>query len=476
MAVDKSSYQIHIGTTADTAAIKEAADKFTLFGRGAHEAHAALRTLGEAIPGVGHLARDMVSPAMLGIGILGVGFSEFKSHLNDVSAALDELGKAEKPSTELTDKLRESVDKAIVSMAVWEHQIERTLAAHQKLSEKFQESIEREKVSIASQTEVAKAQEELAKAKLELAEKLGLVTPEQAVKIKIEIDDAAFKEQVEAKSRELAAELSARLKEFSGVNAQEPELTGRVAKTGAAAESAEQAKIKHDQKLKDDQKALADSQARQAKAEEDLAKEEASPFGMNSIIEALKNTIETEGRQQGNLKAFISQAQAGQARIDAAAEITKADFEASKKDYEEAAKLSHDLEAQLTRLQGDLEAAKAQAGALEGIHAQTSAIRGMGPGDIADQQARGAAAGERGPQAGLDASQAVADARNIEANLRGRHGSPDEMAEVHKLHQRIIGFLENQVSPAIQSQHQQLEDSTRRLANLELQVQVARDM
>jgi hypothetical protein len=171
----------------------------------------------------------------------------------------------------------------------------------------------------------------------------------------------------------------------------------------------------------------------------------------------------------------MHQEEGKQTALAETAAVAKQQAEKAKADYEEAEKLSAETLRTVQKLQGDLAAAVAQNTALQSIHDQTSAANraaqnadivnrvnaGRGtPHEIEEvqaQQAQSSAEHERGPDAGLDAANAVARGREIVAGLNGQRGAAvaGHIQEIHSVLDQIVGFLDNQ-SPDVRQMRSDL--------------------
>jgi DNA repair exonuclease SbcCD ATPase subunit len=209
----------------------------------------------------------MFNPITAAIGIAISVFGNFKEALQATQKALDELANSPSASAEWIDKQRDAAEKAAVSNNVWEDSLRKVADSTEAVREKTDELLTRQREVIHAENEIAQAQKGLDEARLELAEKLGQITPLQAIKIRLEIDDAAFKQQAETKIKEIEAEINARTREAAQDRGNANDIAQKVTATDAAARAAEQAKIRNDGKLAQDQKNLELSQANQAKAE-----------------------------------------------------------------------------------------------------------------------------------------------------------------------------------------------------------------
>ncbi len=104
--------------------LEQGAHHAELFGEKHHEAHAAVHALGELLPGVGMLARDMWNPATFAIGIFSLGLGALIKEMEDASgteqkmvadaakgvgATAAEIEKAINDATEANRKFLESL-------------------------------------------------------------------------------------------------------------------------------------------------------------------------------------------------------------------------------------------------------------------------------------------------------------------------------------------------------------------------------
>jgi len=94
--------------------LQDGAKHAELFGAKHHEAHAAIHALGEELPGVGMLARDMWNPATFAIGIFSLGLGALIKQMEDASQEeqkmVDNIGKGVGATSR---DLQEVMDQAI---------------------------------------------------------------------------------------------------------------------------------------------------------------------------------------------------------------------------------------------------------------------------------------------------------------------------------------------------------------------------
>jgi hypothetical protein len=163
------------------AGMEEGAKHAHLFGQHTHEAHAAVKSLGEILPGVGGLARDLFSLQTLGIGALGMvaGFAIEK---------WQELGKAQDAAIASAAKglghLRELQEQAKIDAAAargeLEAELNRASEATTTLETLAQRRIAIYEAQIAAAKRLAEAQDELEKQAIRDSEQAGTLSHEQA--------------------------------------------------------------------------------------------------------------------------------------------------------------------------------------------------------------------------------------------------------------------------------------------------------
>ncbi len=437
-------------------ALGEGKEKLGMFGASTHEVHSALRLLNDAMPGVEQMARFLSNRLTVEMGVGALAISFLKGKIDEMNKALDELQSSPGARGEWADKIKEKLEASAVSLAVWEAGIERIMKAQQSLQQLADRSLAVDRENITAQNELAQAQKGLAEARLELALKLGQVSPEQAVKIRLEIDDTAFKQQLEVKQKEIAAELDVRNTQFQNLDLLMPQRGRAVETTKAAADAAATAKTKNDEKLAQDKKNLDASIEAQRKAQEIVdSLEGKGMWGGNYdksdpqyyALQAAKEKVESEGRIQGNLKKSIGQETEKRPGLDTAAETSKSDYEEAKRKYEEAMKSQHDLETKITNLQQDLAAEKSKTATLEKIHADTGAVK-------AQEQTQTTYWVEQG-------NKAIADAQA---------GKPGAQAEVHSTIARLVNALAASTDRS-DADRASLEETKSRLSRVEMQLQ-----
>jgi len=522
MPTNRSEYEIQIKSTADTAGIKEGKDGLKGLGQAAeelgesakkggegveemvgghHGIHAIGHALNEAVPGLLQFTRFLTSGFTAAVGGALVAFEFLKGKIEDFNKALDELNTGPGARGEWAEQIAENTRTAAVETAVFTERLRELQERQDGLAQSTDRLIAAQHSQASDAQSVANAQKELELARLTLAEKLGQVTPEQAVMIRLQIDDAAFKHELEAKKAEIKAELSAREQEFNANENREPQLRAAKEHADAAALAAANAETKNKSKLDQDKENLKAAEEAQKKNDEWLLSHSGpmSEYGPDRLE---KHTRERAGeslqRQIGGLSTSIKQEEEKQTALAASAAVAKEQAAAAKADYEEAAKLSHDVLEIVNKLKADLAAATARNDALENIHHQTSQVQAAsahadtvnrvraGHGTaaentaVADDNIRSQAANETGGLEGVDAAAAIAQARIAAANMAGisRGGaSPDQLQQLHALLNQKVGFQENH-SAAVQMQHGGLEETvqvlTQRLNALETRTDMNR--
>lgn len=419
MAVNNSEYEIGIKTTAETSGAKQTEEAlketgktaestseklqdtgnkarqtgekgeegFKIFGRGAHEAHAALDALGQAFPGVGEMARFLMNPITAAIGGAIFIFGKFKEAIQETNKALDDLANSPGAQSEWIDKSKKAAMDADVAFEVWEDTLNRMADAAERLHRSIGDLIDHQNFGIQAAGQIAEANRAVETAKIDLAVKLGQITQEQAIKIKLQLDEAAFKQQAEMKIKEIEAEINARTREASQATDNTRGLGEKVNQTDAAARAADQAKIRNDGKLEQDKENLKRSQEELEKAQktiEDL--EGKGTWGGHYdpsdpqyyTLKAAKNTVESELKRQGMLRHSIQQEEEKQPGLDVAAQTSKAAAENARKQYEDSQKEMLEARSQIAKLQEDLQAEKTKAAKLEALHNQAAEIRAQG--------------------------------------------------------------------------------------------------
>jgi chromosome segregation ATPase len=287
-------------------AAKEGAEKgFGEMIEGHHGIHAIGHALNQALPGLAQFTRFLTSGFTAAIGVALLAFEYLKSKIEEFNKLLDDLSTGPGARGEWAEKIAENTRSAAVETAVFNEKLRELEDRQESLAKSTDELIARQKKQAADSLAIADAQKELDLARLALAEKLGQVTPEQAVMIKLQIDDAAFKRQLEAEKAAIQAELSARQGELAGLQGQEPSLGRAMDRANATALAAANAQATNEAKLTQEQ---ADLKA----AQDSLAKSEAlllQPHHFGDRADTfMREEAEKNAEQQQRAIASLSQA------------------------------------------------------------------------------------------------------------------------------------------------------------------------
>ena len=390
--------------------------------------------LEQVAPGLAGIARFLTSGFAMAAGGAILLFQHFNQKLQDFNDFLDSIGNSANARGEWADKMREGLEKAGVEAAVYEHHLDTIAEAQQSLEKLADRALARDREKLASDNAIATAQRELAEARLQLAVKLGQVTEEQAIKIKLDIDEQFFKQQLQAKVAGIQAEINARTKQQAATIDQGFTAGERLPALKAAADAAGQAKIKNDEKLAQDKNNLDESVANQQKAIGVVDKLQGKgAWGGNWDksdpqyweLKAAQEQVESEGRRQGALKAALTQGRAQQPGLDTAAATTKADYDAGKAKYEELIKSNAALTSQLADLNAKLAGTTAENKTLADLHNQTAA-------------ANAAAAAPAAFEHDVDTQIAKADAAAASARTAP---TPGHIAALVASHERLVALF-----------------------------------
>lgn len=452
---------------------------------GHHGIHAIGHALNDALPGLMQFTRFLTSGFTAAIGVAVLAYSYLSEKVEQFQKQVEDLATGPGARGEWAEKMADNVREAAVEEAVFNERLRETAERQNTLAEETERTIEAQKRQTAAARSVGEAQKELDLARLALREKLGQVSSDEAVRIRLEIDDAAFKRQLEAEKAAIQAELGARQQELAANDNREPALAAAKEQADAKALAAKNAQDKNEAKLAQEKEDLEKAKESLAKSEEILSKphhwgDKADTF----MRQQAEQNEETQQNTIGSLTTAINQQKSKQTALAEAAAVAKEQSEKAKSDYEEAAKLSAEVLKTVEKLKADLAAATAKNDALLSIHNQTSAANrtandvelenrvraGHGTPQenqqVADWNIQRSTSGERGPQAGLDAANTISAARTAAANMRGQTITPDQHAEIHGIIQEIIGFQANQ-SAEVRRQASALAETRRALENLQ---------
>jgi hypothetical protein len=251
--------------TGKTKHAAESTEKLELSHRQLH------MTLERVSPALASMARFLTSGFAGAIGVVLIAFQFLNEKLEQFKQYLQDIDTGPGARGEWAEKIRDNTREAAVEMAVLNDKLHAAAVAQESLEKITDRLIARQKEHAAAAKEVGDAQKELALARLALAEKLGQITPDQAVEIRLEIDDAAFKRQLAAELAAIQAELSARQQEWQTNQGREPGLGGAMDRSQAAALAAKNAQDKNAAKLAQDKADLETAKATAAKDEAILA-------------------------------------------------------------------------------------------------------------------------------------------------------------------------------------------------------------
>ncbi|HEY3863778.1 MAG TPA: hypothetical protein VGO59_18025 [Verrucomicrobiae bacterium] len=361
-------------------AAKKGAEGTGEFLEGHHGIHAMGHALNEAMPGLMQFTRFLTSGFTTAIGAAVLAFGYLTQKAEEFSKLLDSLDTGAGARGEWAEKLADNIRDAAVEESVFNERMRETIGRQEALSESTDRLIAAQKQQAADSKSVGDAQKELDLARLALAEKLGEVTPDQAVKIRLEIDDAAFKRQLESEKAAVQAELAARQQEFKANENRAPELGGAMDRAGAAALAAGNARDKNAAKLAQDKQDLEQLQEAQKKMNEGIGLGDFMPRWLEkfaqqgSPMDILKSGPDQIAAMIAQKQRAVSQEDGKGTALATAAALAKEQAEKAKSDYEDAAKLSDEILKTVNKLKADLAAATAKNGALENIHQQTGAV------------------------------------------------------------------------------------------------------
>jgi hypothetical protein len=389
---------------------EKSGEGFKLLGHGAHEAHAGVHALSDAFPGIQGFARFMASGMTAAIGAAALGFSYLKGQIDEFSKMLDEIDSGPGARGEWLEKMKEAAEQATVEMAVFNHELERQMNLQQTISQLAERKLAHDREGLAAANEIAAANKELDEARLALAEKLGQITPEQAIKLRLEIDEAYFKQQAEQKVKELQLELESAQGTRQKLSQAAPAAADKADAAAAAAEAAKAAKVKNDERIAQERKDLAASEEAAKKAQEQVdqysAEKGSFGFGLDKTdadywkLKAAREQVESEERRQAGLKRAIKQGEEKAPALDTAAETTKKDADDAEKEYAESVKQQRDLANKVQDLQQTLASEQAKVAALEALHDQTAETKAQGE-TVDEQMKRDAARQEQEKNAGF---------------------------------------------------------------------------
>jgi chromosome segregation ATPase len=327
-------------------AFEEISKQFADLNRKAEELKKTSVEVGEAGPGMAAGAAGILTTVAASITGAMVVFSYAKAALDEWNRQMDEVA-ARNASRDFLPGI-EAKRTALVEGAVAAERFKESLAAigaaEDEFGRKVAGAIGKLHEFMAAQAEISSAAEGKETAEVNLAEKLGKMTPEQAIVARAGIKERYRKQQEEAKTRAENEELALKEAELQHARSQAPEL---------AAEA--EAKRKAADELRAKQEA--------AKAQLPGAKKELAR--LDAEMTAKMTVSDEAGYKAGDVQRAGAAGQlgfGGQASISAAvaeAEKAKAEMEAVRAEYRRQLITVQRLEATQERASSELPTAEA---------------------------------------------------------------------------------------------------------------------
>jgi chromosome segregation ATPase len=456
--------------------------------------HAIGHALNQAFPGMQQFTRFLTSGFTAAIGVALLAYAYLNEKVEEYSKLVDELGGSDNATGGWAKKLAENMRDSHVAADVLARDIQRILDAQESVAKATDELISRQKQQAEAEASIADAQKSLEEARVDLAERLGEITPEQAIRIRLEIDEEDFRRKQEAKIAGIKAELQARQHEQSSIGGRGGALDQdqqAVDRARTAADAAKDAKDRNDTLLENARKNLESAQEDQKKAEERLLQ----PHHFGDKADTFQRQLaeqaeETAQNKIGQYKKEIGQYEKKAPGLDTAAENAKKDLEEATTQWKEDAKSANELNKTIDNLTASLAGAQAESAALIRLHnqaAETRAATQNAPQEIARRNVLLRRAMEPDQGAGEvetertnfnDLSQQAADAMN-QANSAARHhgyGAP-AVSDLVALVQKLTAFLAEHpaLQPAARDDMQQEIDSLKQdISNLTSQINTNR--
>lgn len=350
------------------------------FGESKHEIHAALHALNEFVPGAAELGHFLQNNLFLEIGVGVELIAKLRDRLEEMKKTIESLDSGPGASGEWAEKQAAAMRDAVTECLVYQQSLETLGKTQETLRDRTAELITRQKELASAQSDVSTAQKALEEARVNAAEKLGQMTKDQAIKIRVDIDEHYFAEQLKEKTAAIQAELSARREEASQNQGRLRQLQGDVSTKEDAAAEANARKIRNDEKLAQDRKNLEDSKAageKAAKIIEDL--EEKKPaWGYDQTdpqfyaLKAAQDSQAAEQSRQGLLRRAIKQEEDKSPSIDADAQNAKAEADAARAALTDATKEANDAKKQIANLEEQLRIEKAKDAEIQKLHNQAA--------------------------------------------------------------------------------------------------------
>lgn len=457
--------------------------------------HAIGHALNQAIPGLQMFTRFLTSGFTAAIGAALLLYEQINSKIEDFNKALEALDTGPGARGEWAEKLAENMRDSHVAADVLVHDIQRILDAQESVAQSTDALIQRQHQQAEAANTVADAQHELEEARVALAERLGEITPEQAIRIRLEIDEEDFRRKQEAKIAGIKAELQARQQEQTSLGGHGGALDQdqqAVDRARAAATTAQNAKDKNDLMIK---QARENIEHLKQKQEENQKWIDENPDDWGHKLEGPERRLREQANinyqnQIGGLKRTIDQGEGKSTGLNEAAENAKKDLEEATDKWKEDAKSTHELNKTIDNLTASLAGAQAESAALIRFHnqaAETRAATQNAPQEIARRNVLLRRAMEPDQGAGEvetertnfnDLSQQAADAMN-QANSASRHhgyGAP-AVGDLVALVQKLTAFLAEHpaLQPAAHDDMQQEIDMLKQdISNLTSQININR--
>jgi hypothetical protein len=459
-------------------AAKEAAGAVEKLGLNHRQLHGVLE---QVAPNLAGIIRYLTSGFAGAIGLTLVAFEFLNQKLDQFNKFLDEINTGPGARGEWAEKMAENERNATVEAAVLEERLRVLATAQETLTKRTDEAVAALHRQFSDTKEVADAQKAVDLARLALEEKLGEITPDQAVLIRLQIDDAAFERELEAKKAEIKAELTVRLNEQDSLRKSQETLKGPKEAADAAALAAENAKTKNEAKLAQDKKDLDDLRAVQKQLQEGMQLKDIVPqwsqkfASRGSMVDIAASSPEQIDRMVAQKMAAVRQEEGKGTGLAVDAAVTKQKAQEADAAFEDNIKAVREMADTIRKLNGDLEAQIAKNAALGQLHNQASAATAAGvQHDI--MRKVGAGQGTQSEREEVAAWQAQrtrtlpAETRGLinEANNALNAGRTGEISfdEIHAVLERIIGHHQAGVKDTAQMK-QRLQDLERKLDDLE---------
>jgi hypothetical protein len=487
---------------------KEAGEKMSHAG---HEAELSHRELREAVHAVGQQFGGLadvglwLSPQLAALAAVLFAVDKLKEHFEELVQKEIEAAKAAREfKADSIQALADASRAAATAMSDYERSATAAANAEDRTTQAMQDQLALLAARIESQKQLAEAEEKAYETEIDRKVALHEMTQDEGERAKdiarerlrnqdSELDRQREQETIAAHQRELD-EARQRLPQ------EQRELSAAVAaeKQPGVNKANLEKELARQQKVLEQQQGSLDEQIGHHNAPTPLDKwNRMARYGVLGQdqavadeakgIELQKQIVDAQEQYIESLKSLIGGNEEAAKNAKAHAdEIAKKILKAQELDRTGDQRI--DQEQQIADIHANTRAGVAwNAAAGEASHeavthaeTQRRILAGRGtPREIAaagDEAITNRAAHETGPQAGLDAADAVARARTINANMQGvlrGQASPAQLQEIHSVLDQMAGFLENHSSNVrsqqfdLQSAFQQL---SQRLSALETQV------